>query len=65
MVEKARNTNRNSAPPVGPSGVSRPGPSAPRRRAMDWDQGYAHGFSDAMRRMSDEPDAPTSTNPHA
>lgn len=30
-----------------------------------WEKGYASGFSNAMRRMSDEPDAPTSPNPYA
>lgn len=29
-----------------------------------WDKGYAAGFSNAMRRMSDEPKAPTSPNPY-
>jgi hypothetical protein len=29
-----------------------------------WDEGYRAGFSNAMRRMSDEPNAPTSTNPY-
>jgi hypothetical protein len=29
-----------------------------------WDRGYTSGHSNAMRRMSDEPDAPTSPNPY-
>lgn len=32
--------------------------------AQAWGQGYASGHSNAMRRMSDEPDAPTSPNPY-
>jgi hypothetical protein len=28
-----------------------------------WDLGYTAGHSNAMRRMSDEPNAPTSPNP--
>lgn len=32
--------------------------------AKVWDRGYASGFSNAMRRMSDEPDAPTTPNPY-
>lgn len=30
-----------------------------------WDQGYTSGHSNAMRRMSDEPNAPTTVNPYA
>ena len=30
-----------------------------------WEQGFASGHSNAMRRMSDEPDAPIPTNPYA
>lgn len=33
--------------------------------AKAWDRGYAAGHSNAMRRMSDEPHAPTSRNPYA
>lgn len=33
-------------------------------RAEAWDKGYTSGHSNAMRRMSDEPDAPTSPNPY-
>ena len=33
--------------------------------AKAWDEGYRSGFSNAMRRMSDEPDAPTTPNPYA
>lgn len=33
-------------------------------RAEAWDAGYRSGFSNAMRRMSDEPNAPTTPNPH-
>lgn len=29
-----------------------------------WDEGYRSGHSNAMRRMSDEPNAPTSPNPY-
>lgn len=32
--------------------------------AEAWDQGYASGHSNAMRRMSDEPNAPTTLNPY-
>lgn len=35
------------------------------RLAKAWDQGYRSGFSNAMRRMSDEPDAPTTENPYS
>lgn len=34
-------------------------------RAEAWDQGYRSGLSNAMRRMSDEPNAPTTPNPYA
>lgn len=34
-------------------------------RAEVWAEGYASGFSNAMRRMSDEPNAPTTSNPYA
>jgi hypothetical protein len=34
-------------------------------KAEAWDEGYRSGLSNAMRRMSDEPDAPTTTNPYA
>lgn len=30
-----------------------------------WNEGYTSGHSNAMRRMSDEPNAPTSPNPYA
>jgi hypothetical protein len=33
-------------------------------RADAWDEGYVSGHSNAMRRMSDEPNAPTSPNPY-
>jgi len=33
-------------------------------RAEAWDEGYTSGHSNAMRRMSDEPDAPTTPNPY-
>lgn len=33
-------------------------------RAEGWDKGYTSGHSNAMRRMSDEPDAPTTPNPY-
>ncbi len=29
-----------------------------------WNQGYTSGHSNAMRKMSDEPDAPTTPNPY-
>lgn len=29
-----------------------------------WDEGYTSGHSNAMRRMSDEPNAPTTPNPY-
>lgn len=29
-----------------------------------WDRGYRSGFSNAMRRMSDEPHAPSTHNPY-
>lgn len=32
-------------------------------RAQAWERGYASGHSNAMRRMSDEPSAPTTPNP--
>lgn len=35
-----------------------------RIRHEAWDQGYRLGFSNAMRRMSDEPNAPTTPNPY-
>lgn len=35
------------------------------RMACAWEEGYAAGHSNAMRRMSDEPNAPTSPNPYA
>lgn len=28
-----------------------------------WDQGYRSGYSNAMRQMSDEPNAPRTVNP--
>lgn len=31
--------------------------------AKAWQRGYNSGLSNAMRRMSDEPDAPTTSNP--
>lgn len=34
------------------------------REAKAWDGGYVSGHSNAMRRMSDEPDAPTTANPY-
>ena len=33
-------------------------------RAEAWDEGYRSGHSNAMRRMSDEPNAPTTPNPY-
>lgn len=33
-------------------------------RGEAWDEGYRSGLSNAMRRMSDEPDAPTTPNPY-
>lgn len=33
-------------------------------RAETWTNGYLSGYSNAMRRMSDEPDAPTTPNPY-
>ena len=33
-------------------------------RAEAWEEGYTSGHSNAMRRMSDEPDAPTTPNPY-
>ncbi|UUW88371.1 hypothetical protein [Pimelobacter simplex] len=30
-----------------------------------WDEGYGSGHSNAMRRMSDEPNAPTTPNPYS
>lgn len=33
-------------------------------KAEAWDEGYRSGHSNAMRRMSDEPDAPTTPNPY-
>jgi hypothetical protein len=33
-------------------------------QADAWDQGYTSGHSNAMRRMSDEPNAPTTPNPY-
>lgn len=33
-------------------------------KAEAWDEGRAAGFSNAMRRMSDEPNAPASPNPY-
>ena len=30
-----------------------------------WNEGYVAGHSNAMRQMSDEPDAPKSPNPYA
>lgn len=35
-----------------------------RREAEAWEEGYRSGFSNAMRRMSDEPEAPTTPNPY-
>lgn len=32
--------------------------------AVAWDEGYTSGHSNAMRRMSDEPNAPTTPNPY-
>lgn len=32
--------------------------------ARAWDEGYATGHSRAMRRMSDEPEAPDASNPY-
>lgn len=32
--------------------------------ARVWDEGYKSGHSNAMRRMSDEPNAPTTPNPY-
>jgi hypothetical protein len=33
-------------------------------QAAAWRQGYASGLSNAMRRMSDEPNAPITPNPY-
>ena len=33
-------------------------------KAEAWDAGYRSGHSNAMRQMSDEPDAPKTPNPH-
>ena len=33
-------------------------------QAEAWEMGYRSGFSNAMRRMSDEPDAPSTPNPY-
>ena len=38
-------------------------PALATLRAHAWDQGYTSGHSNAMRRMSDEPNAPTTPNP--
>jgi hypothetical protein len=35
-----------------------------RVRAETWAEGYRSGYSNAMRRMSDEPNAPTTPNPY-
>lgn len=35
-----------------------------QQREIAWDEGYTSGHSNAMRRMSDEPDAPTTPNPY-
>lgn len=35
-----------------------------RHRAEAWDEGYRSGHSNAMRQMSDEPNAPTTPNPY-
>jgi hypothetical protein len=32
--------------------------------AVAWDRGYTSGHSNAMRQMSDEPDAPPTPNPY-
>jgi hypothetical protein len=32
--------------------------------AEAWERGYTSGHSNAMRQMSDEPDAPTTVNPY-
>lgn len=32
-------------------------------QAEAWDRGYTSGHSNAMRQMSDEPNAPTTPNP--
>ena len=39
-------------------------PALATLRAHDWDKGYTSGHSNAMRRMSDEPNAPTTPNPY-
>lgn len=33
-------------------------------KASIWDEGYRSGFSNAMRQMSDEPNAPKTPNPY-
>lgn len=33
-------------------------------RAVAWQEGYTSGHSNAMRRMSDEPNAPSTPNPY-
>ena len=39
-------------------------PLVERAQGAAWDRGYTSGGSNAMRRMSDEPNAPTSPNPY-
>lgn len=35
-----------------------------QQREVAWGEGYGSGHSNAMRQMSDEPNAPTTTNPY-
>lgn len=37
---------------------------AARALAQAWEAGYTSGHSNAMRKMSDEPNAPTTPNPY-
>lgn len=39
-------------------------PTVREAKAAAWSNGYASGFSNAMRRMSDEPNAPITPNPY-
>lgn len=52
---------RSDAKPHDPAPV---GETPEQVAAEAWDKGYVAGHSDAMRRMSDEPNAPTSPNPY-
>lgn len=50
-------------PPKGGAGGSRPSDLG-RLMAQIWEAGYTAGHSNAMRQMSDEPDAPKTPNPY-